>query len=103
MAQGRIRERDLAIPALRAAAARPNGHISTTDLIDVLEEEFEPAGDDAKILDGRHDSRFTQIVRNLVSHREASTSIFKRGYAEYVDEGIRITDSGKAFLAQVPE
>ena len=100
---GRIRERDLIIPALRAAASRPGGYISTADLIPLLEEEFEPEGRDAEILDGRHDSHFSQKVRNLISHRETNTSMFKRGYAEYTGDGIRIADAGRLFLDQVPE
>lgn len=100
----RIRERDLAVPALRIAASK-GGFITTADLITSLEVEFEPEGEDAEILDGRQDSRFSQIVRNLVSHRDSPTSIFTKGYAEYVDEerGIRITDAGQTFLSQVPE
>lgn len=100
---GRIRERELVIPALKAAAARPNGYISTSDLIKELEKEFEPEGADAEILDGRTDTRFSQKIRNLISHRNNSTSMFKKGYAEYSNDGIRITDAGRQFLSQVPE
>ena len=100
----RVRERDLVIPALRAAVAR-GGEITTTKLIDVLEDEFEPSGDDAEIIDGRQDTYFSQKVRNLISHRETNTSMFTKGYAEYdaPSESIRITDAGRAFLGQVPE
>ncbi len=100
----RVRERDLVIPALRAAAAN-GGEIATSQLIEVLTEEFEPSGTDAEILDGRHDTYFSQKVRNLISHREAGTSMFTMGYAEYhaPSESIRITDAGNKFLAQVPE
>ncbi|MDX3806164.1 MAG: hypothetical protein QHC89_07105 [Bosea sp. (in: a-proteobacteria)] len=95
----------MAIPALRAAAARPDGYISTADLITAMEEEFEPSSEDAEILDGRQDSKFSQIVRNLVSHRNSSTSIFAKGYADYLEDGraIKITDAGRAFLDQTPE
>jgi hypothetical protein len=100
----RIRECDLIIPALRAAAEHENGVISTTELIRVLEGEFQPDGQDAQILDGRSDTHFSQKVRNLVSHRDTSTSMFSRGYATYDAQGesIEITDSGRAFLATVP-
>jgi hypothetical protein len=100
---GRIRERDLHIPALRAAAAKPGGFISTTDLIAELEQEFEPDGEDADILHGRADTKFSQKVRNLISHKNTSTSIFTKGHATYenVNEGIRITDAGRALLAQM--
>lgn len=103
MATGRIRERDVVIPALRAAAARSNGHISTSELIDELTAEFQPEGEDAEILDGRSDSKFSQIVRNIISHRDTMGSIFSRGYAVYENDGISVTDAGRKFLAQVPE
>jgi len=98
---GRIRERDLVIPALRAAAAR-GGYISTADLISDLEAEFQPDGQDAQILDGRQDTYFSQKVRNLVSHRDTSTSMCKKGYADYTGDGLRITDTGRGFLDHVP-
>lgn len=98
-----VRERDLIIPALQAAAARPGGYIATADLIPELEGVLEPEGQDAEVLAGRHDTYFSQKVRNLVSHRESSTSMFKKGYAEYTGDGIRITDVGRAFLDQIPE
>ncbi|MDN3279128.1 hypothetical protein QWJ07_33025 [Frankia sp. RB7] len=100
---GRIRERDARIPALRAAAARRDGYISTSDLIQLLEDEFAPTGEDAEILDGRNDTKFSQIVRNLKSHKDASTNIFKRGFAEEVGDGIRITEAGLRFLNQLRE
>lgn len=102
---GRIRERDLIIPALRAAAASPGGEISTTQLIQTLEDEFAPDGHDAQIIDGRHDSYFSQKVRNLICHRGSSTSMFTKGYATYLDanESIRITEVGRVFLDQVPD
>lgn len=95
-----ITERDLVEPALRAAAAR-GGFISTSDLIIELEQQFQPTGRDAQILDGRSDTHFSQKVRNLISHRDSSTSMFKRGLAEYDEElqGIRITSLGRQHLA----
>jgi hypothetical protein len=99
----RIRERDLVVPTLRATANSPSGEISTTDLIEELEELFQPEGQDAEILEGSHDSYFSQKVRNLISHRDTQTSMFERGYAEYTGDGIKITDAGRDFLDQVPE
>ena len=100
----RVRERDLVIPAMRAAASN-GGVIATSHLIDVLTQEFEPTGMDAQILEGRNDTYFSQKVRNLVSHRDASTSMFTKGYATYDagSESITLTDAGWAFLGQVPE
>jgi hypothetical protein len=100
----RIQERDLVIPALRAAMAA-GGEIVTAKLIEVLEDEFQPEGQDAQLLEGRKDTYFSQKVRNLVSHRGTSTSMFTRGYATYDPKGesISVTDAGRAFLDQVPE
>src|SRR5216684_278083 len=92
----RIRERHVRVPALRVMAARPDGRISTSDLIGELEYQFKPAGEDAAILDNRNDTKFSQIVRNLKSHKAASTNIFARGYAEEVDDGFKITPAGRA-------
>lgn len=96
----RIRERDLSVPALKAAANKPDGYISTADLISELETFFKPAGHDANTLSGRQDSYFSQIVRNLISHRKSTNSIFAKGYAEYFNDkkGIKITERGKVFL-----
>jgi metallophosphoesterase superfamily enzyme len=101
----RVKERDLIIPALRAAAASPTGELTTTQLIAILTDEFAPDGQDAEIIDGRHDSYFSQKVRNLVSHRTTTTSMFTKGYALYHDhnESISITELGKTFLGQVPD
>lgn len=99
----RVRERELYVPTLRAAADRPNGYISTSDLIDELTNHFQPEGTDAEILDGRNDTYFSQKVRNLISHRESSTSMFNKGHAIYTGDGVQITDAGRALLAQLPE
>jgi len=100
---GRIRERDLIIPALRAAAAS-GGEIHMTKLIDKLIEEFDPRGEDAKIIQGRTDSKLSQKIRNLVSHRDSKRSMFSLSYATYHSEleSIRITELGRKFLDQVP-
>jgi len=105
MVKGRISERNLVVPALRAAAAEAGGEITTTKLIEMLEAQFQPDGEDAAILDNRKDTKFSQIVRNLVSHKESSTSMFRKGYAEHDKQGesIRITELGRAFLDQSPD
>jgi hypothetical protein len=99
----RIRERDVRVPALRAMAARKGGYISTSELISELEAQFQPQGDDAEILDNRNDTKFSQIVRNLKSHKDAKTNIFAKGYAEETDDGFKITDGGRAYLATLRE
>lgn len=98
----RVTERELIVPSLEAAAATPNGRISTTELIGVLTDRFQPEGQDAEILGGRNDTHFSQKVRNLVSHRQGLKSMFTLGYATYTEDGIEITDAG-SLLSQLPE
>jgi hypothetical protein len=95
-----ITEKQLNIPTLRAAASMPNGFIPTTMLISTLEHNFGPSGSDAQILNGRNDTKFSQKVRNLISHRNTSSSIFSRGLAVYdpVRAGIYVTSAGKKLI-----
>lgn len=95
----RIKERDLWVPALNAASNKKNGEIETSDLINELEGHFQPDGQDNEVLDGRNDTKFTQKVRNLISHRDQPSSMFSKGYAEYTGNGIRLTDSGRKFIS----
>jgi hypothetical protein len=93
------------IPALRALDASPGGEITTTALITEMVDLFQPQGEDAILIEGRVDTKFTQKVRNLISHRAGPNSMFSKGYATYHadTESIRITDQGRHFLSQVPD
>lgn len=62
----RITEPDLILPALYVIDGHPG--ITTGELIIELRSIFNPIGEDAEILSGRNDDKFSQIVRNLVSH-----------------------------------
>ena len=64
----RIEEKMLILPALYIV--KRNGKATTSDLIAELTYVFNPSGEDAEILVGRNDTKFSQKVRNLVSHRE---------------------------------
>ncbi|MCD8566793.1 MAG: hypothetical protein LRY36_02605 [Alphaproteobacteria bacterium] len=99
----RISETDLVIPALRVMATKPNGFITTENLIQELEDIFQPTGKDANILDGRNDTHFSQKVRNLVSHRNQPSNFIYKGYAEYLPEkeGLRITPEGQSILEKI--
>jgi hypothetical protein len=100
----RVSESDLKVLALLLTAARPEGFITTSRLKKSLLELLKPFGGDAAILANRHDEKFTQIVRNLISHRSANYSIFTLGFATYIParRGIQITLAGRAFLAKFP-
>jgi len=96
---GGVREGELHRPALEVMATRPNGAISTSDLIDELAEIFRPSGRDARIIPGRNDTYFSQKVRNLICHRNAPSSFIAQGYAEYTGDGLRNTNAGRRLIA----
>ena len=90
----RIREEDLLVPALYEIYIH-DGKLTTGQLIKVLTEVFNPTGEDAEILFGRRDTRFSQKVRNLISHKK----IYPK-YADYEDTSslLTINETGIKFL-----
>lgn len=96
----RISERDVLGPALDFLNDAPDGFMTTSDLIAALEQQFQPEGEDAEILKDRSDTRFSQIIRNIVSHRKSATNLIGAGYATYdrTRRGLRITEKGRLFL-----
>lgn len=99
----RFHESDLYIPTLRIANSASGGFITTSDLIEHLETIFNISGEDAKILDGRSDTKFSQIVRNMVSHRDSPKNFIAKGFAEYdaSRKGIQITIKGRQLLTSI--
>lgn len=97
----RITERELVLPALFLIDLR--GSLTTSDLIAELTDLMHPSGEDAEILDGRKDTKFSQKVRNLVSHN----TLEKLEYATYKSihgNGIfQITEKGKGYLIENTE
>lgn len=79
----RIAEGDLVRPTLQALANSTTGFLKTSEIIAAMEAQFGPVGEDAALLDGRSDTKFSQKVRNLVSHRAGGT-LETEGYATYV-------------------
>ena len=90
----RIRENDVVLPALRLLAAAPGGRLSTTALKRKLIAYFQPDGEDAGPLKNRNDMKFTQIVRNLKSHKKLE----KNGWAVEVPRGFQITEAGRDYV-----
>ena len=82
-------ESDFIIPAI-IAMGKNGGTISTTDLISVLTDFFQPDGADIQIIKNRNDSYFSQKVRNLKAHN----TIGKHGYANTTNDGWKLTKEG---------
>lgn len=97
MVNSRISERDLILPSLFIIEKNPG--ISTTKLKEKLVDFFKPTGEDAEILANRSDTKFTQIVRNLVAHHTLDQ---KNNYVIYERKGSNgyhtITLEGKGIL-----
>jgi len=91
----RIPESDLIIPTLEILDKSPNGEARTTEIIQKLEERFGPEGEDSEILEGRQDTKFSQKVRNLKSHKTLENA----GLAEHIYRGFRITTKGRKLVA----
>ena len=91
-----IEEKMLILPALFMIKRR--GKAKTTDLITDLTIAFNPSGEDAKILAGRNDTKFSQKVRNLKSHREGNrmdeyTDFDANGFYSLTEKGLALLES----------
>ncbi|MCI0708875.1 MAG: HNH endonuclease [Chloroflexi bacterium] len=96
MAQ-RISERELILPALYCID-EAGGRLSTSELIACLVQLLKPAGEDALLLEHRSDTKFTQKVRNLNSHKTLQTlGLATKGDK---DEDWDITANGQAYLRE---
>lgn len=88
----RVREAELILPAL--FCIDNGGQISTTELIACLRSLLRPTGEDAKLLDGRSDDKFSQKVRNLKSHK----TLERYNLAAYSQKQWQLTSVGKEYL-----
>ncbi len=90
-------EEDLIIPALFELFFADKKTLNTTQLIKRLSKVLEPSGSDAEKLFGRNDNRFSQKVRNLISHQKLYPK-----YATYQKQEketiITINDVGTKYL-----
>lgn len=89
----RVKENMLILPALYII--KRHGTATTSDLIDELTIVFNPSGEDAEILAGRNDTKFSQIVRNLKSHRDSNGMGI---YTDFADGIYSLTQAGEDFL-----
>ena len=96
----RTLEECLMIPVLMVADSKPDGFVTTTELISELEGIFNLTEEDVAISAQRSDTKFSQIVRNVISHRTTSKNIIGRGLADYISnkKGIQITVKGREML-----
>lgn len=98
----RIAENELVLPALYVIYL--NKKANTTKIKEILTDVFNPQGEDAKILAGRKDTKFSQIVRNLMgSHYESNhmSEYTKKDSSRCFSltvEGLKYVEDNLAFL-----
>lgn len=85
--------------ALLIMATKPDGVISTTDLIAELPNYIHIPENSQEGLSGRNDNKFSQLVRNLKSHKTTKTNFIFQGFAEDIKGGFRITNKGSDFVS----
>lgn len=85
MTVNRTREGDLIDPVLRLILKHrdESGGLDITKIDRLLREQIALTEIDKTILKGRKDDKFSQVVRNLVSHR----TLERDGLAEYRNDG----------------
>ena len=95
----KLREPDARVLALRIAATFPGRTASTAQIKKLVPKYVTLTNADLTPSESRaNEEKWQQIVGNVISHKETSTSIFSRGHAERTTDGIRVTDEGVAYL-----
>ncbi|MBC8333969.1 MAG: hypothetical protein ISR59_08360 [Anaerolineales bacterium] len=95
----RISEADLILPALFVISENPG--ITTSILLQKLNQILKPTGEDAEILSGRSDTKFSQIVRNIRSHKTLENMeyvTYSSGESRRTGGNFNITAKGQVFL-----
>lgn len=92
----RIAEGELILPSLLILSNSKSGKITTSELIEKLRELLRPSGEDVVMLHGRQDDKFSQKVRNLVSH----STLEKENYATHKNGTFQISANGRKYLKE---
>jgi hypothetical protein len=89
-----ITETELILPTLYLLAKATDRKLTTTHLINELRLLIKPQGEDLKPLLNRNDDKFSQKVRNLISHK----TLIKLNYIKYSNGVLTITNEGLEYL-----
>jgi hypothetical protein len=95
----KLREPEARIIALRIAASFPNGEVTTSEIKENFPKYRSLSPEDLIPSTTRvNEHKWEQIVGNVISHKNSSTSIFKKGLAIRTIDGIKITNLGLSVL-----
>jgi BRO family, N-terminal domain len=86
--------------ALLIMSVRPNGEISTSDMIAEIPSYVRLSEEHIEANASRKDSKFSQLVRNLKSHKDTKTNFIYQGYAQDVPGGFKISRKGLDFVRE---
>jgi hypothetical protein len=86
--------------ALLIMSVKSGGEISTSELVETMPQYVQLSDDHAEPNASRKDSKFSQLVRNLKSHKTTKTNFIYQGYAEDIPGGFKITRKGLDFVRE---
>lgn len=92
--------KDLWKYALLVMSVQPGGRITTSHLIEALPDYIALSDDHRATNESRKDSKFSQIVRNLKSHKASKSNFIYQGYALDMPGGFQITLKGFEFVQE---
>ncbi|WP_222428342.1 DNA damage-inducible protein D [Sphingomonas suaedae] len=86
--------------ALLIMSVRPDGEISTSDMIAEMPGYVHLSEEHTAANASRKDSKFSQLVRNLKSHKTSKSNFIYQGFAQDVPGGFKITRKGLDFVRE---
>jgi hypothetical protein len=86
--------------ALLIMSVRPEGEISTSDMIAEIPGYVHLSEEHTAANASRKDSKFSQLVRNLKSHKTSKSNFIYQGFAQDVPGGFKITRKGLDFVRE---
>lgn len=88
----RLRESEARILALRIAATFPNNEATTAQIKEQIPSYVSFTSIDLEPSETRsNENKWQQVVGNVISHKDSSTSIFTKGYAMRTADGLIVT------------
>ncbi len=98
MIRRRLFEKDLTLPVLYVLSKY--GDVDTSALINLLLSILNPVNENLTPLRNRNDTKITQIIRNIVSHRDSEHNIINMGLVHYNEHTriLSLTEAGGQFF-----
>ena len=94
-------ETEVAIPVMEVLNESLLGELTTTEIRAEIRHRINLDADDLKPLLNRNDQLIDQTVRNIKCHRGSVGNPVHEGLLAVVPRGLRITQKGRDYLAQL--